>query len=205
MLVVLVIFFFLRSLRATIIPLVTIPVSLIGAFALMYLFGFTINTLTLLALVLAIGLVVDDAIVMLENIFRHVEDGHAAEGGGDRRRARDRLRHHRDDADAGVGLRAARVRAGAHRPAVHRVRAGAGRRRAGLGLRRADALADDVLAAAAAPGAAQLDLQPDRGVHRDADAGYRRALGAGAAPSRLRGRRRVVRRARASACSSSRS
>jgi len=74
-LVVLVIFFFLRSLRATIIPIVTIPVSLVGAFALMYLFGFTINTLTLLAMVLAIGLVVDDAIVMLENIYRHVEEG----------------------------------------------------------------------------------------------------------------------------------
>ena len=75
LLVVLVIFFFLRSLRATLIPLVTIPVSLIGAFGLMYVFGFTINTLTLLAIVLAIGLVVDDAIVMLENIFRHVEEG----------------------------------------------------------------------------------------------------------------------------------
>lgn len=74
-LVVLVIFFFLRSLRATIIPIVTIPVSLIGAFGIMYLFGFTINTLTLLSMVLAIGLVVDDAIVMLENIFRHIEDG----------------------------------------------------------------------------------------------------------------------------------
>ena len=74
-LVVLVIFFFLRSLRATIIPIVTIPVSLIGAFGIMYAFGFTINTLTLLSMVLAIGLVVDDAIVMLENIFRHVEDG----------------------------------------------------------------------------------------------------------------------------------
>ncbi len=74
-LVVLVIFFFLRSLRATIIPIVTIPVSLIGSFALMYFFGFTINTLTLLAMVLAIGLVVDDAIVVLENIFRHIEEG----------------------------------------------------------------------------------------------------------------------------------
>jgi len=74
-LVVLVIFFFLRSLRATIIPIVTIPVSLVGAFGLMYLFGFTINTLTLLAIVLAIGLVVDDAIVVLENIFRHIENG----------------------------------------------------------------------------------------------------------------------------------
>jgi multidrug efflux pump len=74
-LVVLVIYFYLRSLRATIIPIVTIPVSLVGAFGLMYLFGFTVNTLTLLAMVLAIGLVVDDAIVMLENIHRHIEEG----------------------------------------------------------------------------------------------------------------------------------
>ncbi|HEX5389360.1 MAG TPA: efflux RND transporter permease subunit [Burkholderiaceae bacterium] len=74
-LVALVIFVFLRTLRASIIPLVTIPVSLIGTFALLALFGFTINTLTLLALVLAIGLVVDDAIVVLENIFRHIEEG----------------------------------------------------------------------------------------------------------------------------------
>ncbi|MGS0758437.1 efflux RND transporter permease subunit, partial [Roseateles sp. GG27B] len=66
---------FLRTLRASIIPLVTIPISLIGSFTLMALAGFTINTLTLLALVLAIGLVVDDAIVMLENIVRHIEDG----------------------------------------------------------------------------------------------------------------------------------
>jgi multidrug efflux pump len=74
-LVVLVIYFFLRSLRATVIPIVTIPVSLVGAFGLMYLFGFTVNTLSLLAMVLAIGLVVDDAIVMLENIHRHIEAG----------------------------------------------------------------------------------------------------------------------------------
>lgn len=74
-LVALVVFVFLRTLRASVIPLVTIPVSLIGAFALMALAGFTINTLTLLALVLAIGLVVDDAIVVLENIFRHIEEG----------------------------------------------------------------------------------------------------------------------------------
>ncbi|TKW60630.1 MAG: efflux RND transporter permease subunit [Blastochloris viridis] len=74
-LVVLVILVFLRSFRATLIPLVTIPVSLIGTFFLMQMFGFSINTLTLLALVLAIGLVVDDAIVVLENIFRHIENG----------------------------------------------------------------------------------------------------------------------------------
>ena len=76
-LVALVVFVFLRHLRAAVIPLVTIPVSLIGAFAIMSAAGFTINTLTLLALVLAIGLVVDDAIVVLENIFRHIEEGMA--------------------------------------------------------------------------------------------------------------------------------
>ena len=74
-LVSLVIFFFLRTLRASIIPLITIPVSLIGTFALMALFGFSINSLTLLALVLAIGLVVDDSIVVLENIYRYIEEG----------------------------------------------------------------------------------------------------------------------------------
>ncbi len=74
-LVALVIFLFLRTVRASIIPIVTIPVSLIGTFALMALAGFTVNTLTLLALVLAIGLVVDDAIVVLENIYRHIEEG----------------------------------------------------------------------------------------------------------------------------------
>jgi multidrug efflux pump len=76
-LVVVVIFLFLRTARATLIPLVTIPVSLIGAFALMDLLGFSINTLTLLSMVLAIGLVVDDAIVVLENIHRHIEEGMA--------------------------------------------------------------------------------------------------------------------------------
>jgi multidrug efflux pump len=80
-LVALVVFVFLRTLRASIIPLVTIPASLIGSFALMAVFGFSINTLTLLALVLAIGLVVDDAIVVLENIFRHIEEGASAPPG----------------------------------------------------------------------------------------------------------------------------
>ena len=74
-LVGLVILIFLGTLRASVIPLVTIPVCLVGACTLMYIAGFSINTLTLLALVLAIGLVVDDAIVVLENIFRHIEEG----------------------------------------------------------------------------------------------------------------------------------
>jgi len=74
-LVVLIIFLFLRDWRTTIIPVFAIPISLIGAFFIMYLAGFTINVLTLLGLVLAIGIVVDDAIVVLENIFAKIEDG----------------------------------------------------------------------------------------------------------------------------------
>src|SRR5690625_1426034 len=74
-LVVGVILLFLRSFRATLIPAVTIPVALIGCFLLVGLFGFSLNTLTLLALLLAIGLVVDDAIVVLENIQRRIESG----------------------------------------------------------------------------------------------------------------------------------
>lgn len=74
-LVVVIIYFFLRSWRATLIPILVIPISLIGAFFIMYLAGFTINVLTLLAIVLAIGIVVDDAIVVMENIYVKVEQG----------------------------------------------------------------------------------------------------------------------------------
>jgi len=74
-LVILIIMFFLHSLRAAIIPIITIPISLLATFAIMLMAGLSINMLTLLAMVLAIGLVVDDAIVVLENIFRHVEEG----------------------------------------------------------------------------------------------------------------------------------
>lgn len=74
----LVILAFLCSFRATLIPIITIPVCMISTFALLYFFGFSINTITLMAFVLAIGLVVDDAIVMLENISRHMEEGMSA-------------------------------------------------------------------------------------------------------------------------------
>jgi len=74
-LVVIIIFVFLRDWRTTIIPILVIPVSLIGSFFIMYLAGFTINVLTLLAIVLSIGLVVDDAIVMMENIYVKIEQG----------------------------------------------------------------------------------------------------------------------------------
>src|SRR5690625_2623545 len=75
LLVVLVTFAFLRTWRATMIPSVVVPLSLVGTFGLMYLAGFSINTLTLMALTIATGFVVDDAIVMMENIARHLEQG----------------------------------------------------------------------------------------------------------------------------------
>ena len=76
-LVVLVIFAFLRSARATFIPATAVPLALVGTFGAMYLLGFSINTLTLMALTIATGFVVDDAIVMIENVARHIEDGEA--------------------------------------------------------------------------------------------------------------------------------
>lgn len=74
-LVILVVLVFLRSAKAALIPIVTIPVSLVGALFAMYLFGFSLNIFTLMSMVLAIGLVVDDAIIVLENIYRHIENG----------------------------------------------------------------------------------------------------------------------------------
>ncbi len=74
-LVVLVIFLFLRNVSATIIPSMALPMSIVGTFSVMYLLGYTVDTLSLMALVLAVGFVVDDAIVMLENIVRHLEMG----------------------------------------------------------------------------------------------------------------------------------
>ncbi|MBF3320789.1 efflux RND transporter permease subunit, partial [Leptospira borgpetersenii serovar Hardjo-bovis] len=74
-LVILVVFLFLRSGRATLIPAVAVPVSLIGTFAAMYLCGFSLNNLSLMALTIATGFVVDDAIVVIENISRYIERG----------------------------------------------------------------------------------------------------------------------------------
>ncbi len=74
-LVVMVIFLFLRNFWATIIPAVTVPIAIISTFAAMYLFNFSLNNLSLMALTISVGFVVDDAIVMLENIFRHIEEG----------------------------------------------------------------------------------------------------------------------------------
>jgi multidrug efflux pump len=73
--VMLVVFIFLGSLRSVIIPIVAIPLSLVGAFTMMLALGFSINLLSLLAMVLAIGLVVDDAIIVVENVHRHINEG----------------------------------------------------------------------------------------------------------------------------------
>jgi len=75
LLVVVLIFLFLREARSTLIPAAAIPISVLGTFGLLYILGYSVNILTLLALVLAIGIVVDDAIVVLENIVRHIEEG----------------------------------------------------------------------------------------------------------------------------------
>src|ERR1700681_2344416 len=74
-LVVMVIFLFLRNLWATVIPAVTVPLSLVGTFAVLYVLGYSLDNLSLMALTIAVGFVVDDAIVMIENIVRHIEDG----------------------------------------------------------------------------------------------------------------------------------
>src|SRR3954471_18684139 len=76
--VIVVIFLFLGSLRTVVVPVVAIPVSLVGAIFLMQIFGFSLNLLTLLAIVLSVGLVVDDAIVVVENVDRHMREGHSA-------------------------------------------------------------------------------------------------------------------------------
>ena len=75
LIVTLVVFVFLGSPRSVLIPMVAIPLSLVGTFIIMLALGFSINLLTLLALVLAIGLVVDDAIIVVENVNRHLEEG----------------------------------------------------------------------------------------------------------------------------------
>src|ERR1035438_3487975 len=74
-LVILVIFLFLRNIPATMIPAMALPFSILGTFSVMYLLNFSMNNISMMALILSVGFVVDDAIVMLENIVRHIENG----------------------------------------------------------------------------------------------------------------------------------
>ncbi len=134
-LVVLVIFLFLRNVSATIIPSLALPMSIVGTFTVMYVLGYTIDNLSLMALTLSVGFVVDDAIVMLENIVRHMEMGEGRMEAALNGLERDRLHHRVDDpvARRGVPARALHGRRGG--PAAPRVRGGDRRRRAGVGLR----------------------------------------------------------------------
>ena len=141
-LVVLVIFLFLRNVSATIIPSLALPMSIIGTFSVMYLLGYSLDNLSLMALTLSVGFVVDDAIVMLENIVRHMEMGkpplQAAIDGS----RRDRLHDPVDDALAGRGVHPAAVHGRHHRTPVPRIRRHHRRRDPGFGLRFAHADAD---------------------------------------------------------------
>ena len=103
-LVVMVIFVFLRNLAATVIPSVAVPLSLVGTFGAMYLLGYSLNNLTLMALTISTGFVVDDAIVMIENIVRYIEAGRNAAAGGAEGIGADRLhdRFSQRFADCGV-------------------------------------------------------------------------------------------------------
>ena len=145
-LVVMVIFLFLRNLAATIIPSVAVPLSLVGTFGVMYLLGYSLNNLTLMALTISTGFVVDDAIVMIENISRYHRRGRDAAGGRAEGLRADRLHHRLADRLADRRADSAAVHGRHRRPAVPRVRGHAERHHPGLGGRLADADADDVRA-----------------------------------------------------------
>ena len=120
-LVMLVVYVFLRRPTPTIAAGITVPLSLAGTCAAMWCAGFSINNLTLMALAVSVGFVVDDAIVMIENMFRNLEAGHAADAGRARRRAPDRLHGHLDQRVADRRLHPAAVHGRRGRPPAARV------------------------------------------------------------------------------------
>ena len=144
LLVILVVFLFLRTLRATLIPSVAVPVSLIGTFGVMYLCGYSLDNLSLMALTIATGFVVDDAIVVLENISRHLEEGMPPREAAFLGAQGDRLHRPVDEHLAGRGLHPDPADGRNGRAALPRVRRDAfgGDRRLAAGL--ADDDADDV-------------------------------------------------------------
>jgi multidrug efflux pump len=128
---------------------VAVPLSLVGTFAVMYLLGYSLNNLTLMALTISTGFVVDDAIVMIENIVRYIEEGDSAAGGGAEGLGADRLHDRVAERFADRRADSAAVHGRHRRPAVPRIRRHAERDDRGLGGRLADADADDVRQAAA--------------------------------------------------------
>ncbi len=162
-LVILVVFAFLRSVRAAAIPSVAVPTSIIGSFGVMYLLGFSLNNLSLMALTISTGFVVDDAIVVLENISRYLEQGMPRSRSGDPRRGRSRLHRRFDHPVADRGVRAAPVLRRHRGAPVHRILAHAHGRGADLHGRLADDDADDVRAdPAARSGRTRAPLPGDR-------------------------------------------
>ena len=161
-LVVIVVFLFLGNVRATLIPLIAVPVSLIGTFAVMLALGYSANTVSLLALVLAIGIVVDDAIVVVEAVEAQLEKDPTISPAEAARRAMsaDHRADHRHHAGAAVGVRAGRVHSRHFRRAVPAVRGGGVGVDDHLGDQRADAVAGALrgvpAAAVTGPGAASI-------------------------------------------------
>ena len=121
-LVVMVIFIFLRNLWATIIPSVAVPLALLGACALMWVAGYSLDNLSLMALTISVGFVVDDAIVMLENITRYIEEGEEPFAAALKRLARNRLHHRFDQRFVDCGVDPAAADGRHHRAAVPRIR-----------------------------------------------------------------------------------
>ena len=122
LLVVGVVFLFLQNVRAALVPAVAVPVSIVGTFGAMYLLGYSLDNLSLMALTISTGFVVDDAIVVLENISRHMEDGMPRRQAALRRRARDRLHHRLDHPVADRRVHADPADGRHRRPAVPRIR-----------------------------------------------------------------------------------
>ena len=156
-LVVLVVILFLQTWRAAIIPMVAIPVSLIGTFFFMAMFGFSLNNLSLFGLVLAVGIVVDDAIVVVENVERNIAAGLDAARGRAAQHGRGRPRAGRDRARAVRGVRAVGLHHRHLRPVLPAVRAHHRRRDGDFADRLADAVAGAVRAAAEAARPAARD------------------------------------------------
>ena len=141
-----VIFLFLRHFWATVIPAIAVPLALVGTFAVMYPLGYSVNNLTLMALTIAVGFVVDDAIVMIENIVRYIEKGDTPFEAALKGAGRDRLHHHLDHLLAGRRVHPAAADGRHRRRAVPRIRRHRDRRGDHVGLRLAHAHADDVRA-----------------------------------------------------------
>ena len=183
-LVVIVIFVFLRSPSATLIPSLSVPLSLVGTLAVMYLAGFSLNNLSLMALTIATGFVVDDAIVMIENISRYIEAGDPPLAGGVEGLRADRFYDHLADRVADRGIDPAALHARRGRPAVPRVRDHPRGHDRHLRGGRIDARSDDVRQDPASPacignvaGGAQ-----EPGMVRRADRPIREAAELGARP-----------------------